>query len=69
MSELKRLAALLAVAEDELAFLSPLEAEQVRQRVLAPFRVAQPRAGVVGTSRYADALRKSIVASARAMVT
>jgi len=42
-----------------------LEAEQARQRVLAPFRVAQPRSGVVGTSRYADALRRQIVTAAR----
>jgi polyferredoxin len=53
------LSASLSEAEAEL------EAEQLRQRVLAPFRVAQPRAGVVGTSRYADNLRRSIVAAAR----
>ncbi|KAG2494517.1 hypothetical protein HYH03_007284 [Edaphochlamys debaryana] len=39
--------------------------EQKRQRALAPYLVPPPDHGVVGSSKYADRLRKQVVAAAR----
>ncbi len=36
-----------------------------RERALAPYRVLAPKRGVIGSSRYAERLRKQLVAAAR----
>ncbi|KAI3423796.1 hypothetical protein D9Q98_009634 [Chlorella vulgaris] len=42
-----------------------LEEQQERAAFLQPFRVAAPKCGVIGESRYAKALRKAIVQASR----
>lgn len=39
--------------------------EERRQRALAPYLVSAPKRGIIGTSKYADRLRKQVVAAAR----
>lgn len=42
-----------------------LEEERDRTAALAPYRVAAPKRGVIGGSRYAKLLRQNIVLAAR----
>ena len=42
-----------------------LQQSEERQRALAPYRVSAPRRGIIGNSRYANNLRKQIVAASR----
>ena len=42
-----------------------MQQSEERQRALAPYRVSAPRRGIVGNSRYANTLRKSILAASR----
>lgn len=42
-----------------------LRLEEKRQQQLAPYRVSSPKSGVIGKSRYAVKLRKSIIAASQ----
>lgn len=43
----------------------PCQAEERRQRALQPYLVAAPARGVIGNSKYAERLRKGVLAAAR----
>lgn len=42
-----------------------LQDEQRRAALLAPYRVAAPKRGVMGNSRYAQQLRRAVVQASR----
>ena len=41
------------------------QAEREREAALRPYLVSAPKCGVVGTSKYADRLRRQVVAASR----
>lgn len=41
------------------------QAERQRETALRPYLVAAPKCGVVGTSKYADRLRRQVVSASR----
>ena len=54
-----------ALACPALPCLHLLQEEQERAAALQPYRVAAPKRGVMGSSRYAQALRRAIVQASR----
>ncbi|KAI8465837.1 MAG: cyclic nucleotide-binding protein [Monoraphidium minutum] len=59
----------LRLSQEMMGRINALTAEKQederRQRALAPYLVAAPKRGVIGTSKYAERLRKQIVEAAR----
>eukprot|EP00879_Flechtneria_rotunda_P013356 GHRR01013946.1.p1 GENE.GHRR01013946.1~~GHRR01013946.1.p1 ORF type:complete len:902 (+),score=300.53 GHRR01013946.1:340-3045(+) len=59
----------LRLSQDMAGKLEQMEAsmqdEERRQRALQPYLVSTPKRGIVGNSKYADRLRRQIVAAAR----